>query len=128
MDTIDHFLELIHQDTYVVYWLFYIGYLFISAYLGFNKVFRANDPATGIQPGAFTRASGWLELIGVLGLLIGFFYPPMTLIPIAWLLPLSLMTIYKQFGKPRFYNLLYCCTIPVLLVIMNRSYGIIKII
>ena len=97
-----HFFELIHADTYCVFWLFYLGYIFITGYSGIlNK--------------------RWWEILGAASLLFGIFYPPLTLIPLIWLLPLSIITIYRHFD----HNTLYRCVIPVLLVTMNRTYGII---
>lgn len=97
-----NFLQLIHGDTFCVFWLFYLGYIFITA-------------SSGIL---YKR---WLEILGAVCLLTGIFYPPLTLIPLIWLLPLSIITLYRHFD----YNTLYRCVIPVLLVTMNRTYGII---
>lgn len=130
MNNIETFFHAIHSDTFVTYWLFYLGYLFIVAYFGWSKLFR--HAATVQKPGIslFETITGWLELLGALALFIGLFYPPMTLVPLIWLFPISLITLLRRKGEPhyaQFYNLLYTCIIPVLLVIMNRSYGIIKI-
>jgi hypothetical protein len=102
-----NFLELIHQaPTYNIFWLFYLGYIFITALSGFLKI---------------NTIPGRLEIAGAIGLLIGIFYPPFTIIPLIWLLPLSLITISRHFD----YNTLYRCVVPLLIVITNRTYGII---
>ncbi|HVI43914.1 MAG TPA: hypothetical protein VM802_03575 [Chitinophaga sp.] len=113
MDYIENFLELIHRDaTFTVYWLFYLGYIFLSLWLG------RNDQLNG------KKISGWLQTAGGVALVIGLFFPPMTLIPFLWLLPLAVVNLLKAPAAQR-YNLLYCAVMPVLLAIMNRTYGII---
>lgn len=112
INTIDHFLNLIHGDTYCVYWLFYLGYLFISAYLGYSNLTRHQ------------RVSGWLQLGGAFALLLGLFFPLLTVLPIAWLLPLAVAGLFRS-RDHLYYNLLYSSITPVLLLVMNRTYGII---
>lgn len=111
MQYIDHFLNLIHSSTFCVYWLFYLGYLFITAYLGMT--FLTED----------RKITGWLLLLGAAGLLAGIFYAPLSALPFVWIVPLTAWCLFRR-RNHLFYNLLYCSLVPVLLLAMNSHYGI----
>ncbi len=112
MRIFNQFLQLIHSDTFCVYWLFYLGYIFLASWLG-NKALAAQRPVTG-----------WLLITGAIGLLLGIFIPLLTILPFVWLWPTVLVALFGKRDQP-FYNLAYCGVVPVLLLIMNRTYGII---
>lgn len=111
MQAFEKFLQLIHSDTFCVYWLFYLGYIVILSFLG----------TTGKDNGKIIR---FLQLSGAIFLIAGIFFPPLTVIPIIWLLPVAVIQLFTK-KDTRFYNNLYCCIIPILLLVMNRSYGLI---
>ena len=107
----EKFMQLIHADTFCVYWLFYLGYIVILFFLGMS----------GKESG---KAIRFLQLSGAVTLVAGIFFPPLTILPIVWLLPVSVRQLFSKKDN-QFYNNLYCCIIPILLLVMNRSYGLI---
>lgn len=109
---LERFLEHIHSDTFCVYWLFYLGYIFIAAWMGFSNLSAGN------------KVSGSLLILGAAGLFIGIFYAPFSAIPFVWLLPVTVISLFRK-KDHQYYNLLYCSLIPVLLLAMNKTYGII---
>jgi|GEM_PF-1321515 len=112
MKTFEHFLHLIHNDTFCVYWLFYLGYIFTAAWLG-RKALTAQQPF-----------KGWLLISGAIGLVLGIFIPLFTIIPFLWLWPTVIVSLFRKRDQ-QYYNIAYCSLIPLLLIIMNRTYGII---
>ncbi|NML21800.1 hypothetical protein HHL16_12995 [Pseudoflavitalea sp. G-6-1-2] len=109
---LESFLIHIHSDTFCVYWLFYLGYIFIAGWMGFNNLSAGN------------KISGVLLLLGAAALFIGIFYAPFSAIPFIWLVPVTVISLFRKQDQ-QFYNLLYCSLIPVLLLAMNKTYGII---
>lgn len=109
---IEHCFNLIHSDTFNVYWLFYLGYIVIASWIGYDHL-SAGDKLT----------SGLL-LLGAAGLLAGIFYAPLSVIPFVWLVPLAVVLLFKK-KDHQYYNLLYCAIIPALLLVINKTYGII---
>lgn len=109
---LENFFNHIHSDTFNVYWLFYLGYIVVAAWMGFCNLSAGN------------KIAGSMLVLGAAVLFAGIFYPPFSVIPFVWLLPLSVVKLFRK-RDHQFYNLLYCSIIPVLLLAMNKTYGVI---
>lgn len=120
-------LTLLQVDTNIIRGIFYAGLLFIMGYAALYKIFFRTAMMEGMAAFGFSTAwtlfIGYAELLGVLGMLAGLYYPLLLRLAILWLLPFAIgaFTVHMAHAEyVHFYNSLFCCIAPVVLLLTDK--------
>ncbi|HVI43915.1 MAG TPA: DoxX family protein [Chitinophaga sp.] len=124
--------QLLNTDTNIIRGIFYTGFLFIFTYAALYKVFHRAHMMEGMASFGFntawTTAIGYGELLGVIGLIAGLFYPIVLRLAILWLIPFAFgaFTVHMAHSEyHHFYNSLFCCIAPVVLFLTDKRLKIV---
>lgn len=119
------------EDTNIIRAIFYTGFVFIFTYAALYKVFHRERMMQGMASfgfdAAWTTGIGYAELLGVIGLLAGLFYPLVLRLSILWLIPFAMgaFTVHMAYGEyHHYYNSLFCCIAAVVLLLTDKRLKI----
>jgi uncharacterized membrane protein YphA (DoxX/SURF4 family) len=123
-----------HMDIRtIVHWISFAIFLYIFGYAGLYKIIKIPGMVQGMESMGFgTRATlwiGWLETLGVLGLIAGIFVPVVKPVAVIFLWPFAIGALTTHFSHhhpaSEYFNALLVCIMPVLLLATDRHFKVI---
>jgi uncharacterized membrane protein YphA (DoxX/SURF4 family) len=117
----------------IIHWISFAVYLYIFGYAGLYKITRVPGMMQGMESMGFgmkaTLWIGWLETIGVLGLIAGIFIPVVKPVAVIFLWPFAIgaLTTHFSYHHPvsEYSNALLVCIMPVLLLTTDRHFKVV---
>lgn len=116
----------------VIHWLSYAYYLYVFGYASLFKVFQKKSMMQSMNSFGFNKAwtisIGFLELLGVVLIIIGIFKPQYKNAGILFLFPFvvgAFTTHMAHKDYVYFYNSLIMCVLTIVLLITDKNFRII---
>lgn len=116
-----------------VHWLSFAVFTSIFGYAAIFKIIQLPSMMSGMASMGFDKNAtlivGWIEFVGVLGLLVGIFVPPIKNAAILFLLPFAIgaftahMSYHHTFDHYR--NSLIVCVLPLLLLYTDEKFKLV---
>jgi hypothetical protein len=124
-------MKRLNDDTAIIRGIFYTGFLFIFNYAALFKIFHWKEMMDGMAWFGFnytwTTMIGYCELLGVIGLVLGLFYPLIQRLSILWLFPFAIGAFTTHMARSEyhhFYNALFCCIAATVLLLTDKRLRI----
>ncbi|WP_018126273.1 DoxX family protein [Balneola vulgaris] len=115
----------------IINWGAYSYLVYAFGYASLFKVFQKQSMMENMNNFGFgklwTLFIGYGELLGVVGLLVGFWYHEVKNISVLWLFPFAvgaLMVHFAHHDFKYFYTAFYCCIACVLLLLTDKHFKI----
>ena len=117
----------------IIHWISFAVYTYIFGYAGLFKIIRLPHMMQGMESMGFGEKAtlwiGWLETIGVLGLIAGIFIPVVKPAAVIFLWPFAFGALTAHFSYhhpfPEYLNALLVCMMPVFLLMTDRHFKVI---
>jgi len=116
----------------ILHWTGFFVFAYIFGYAALYKVSQSPGMMQGMEAIGFGKTGtiliGWAEIIGVLGLLAGVFYPPVKPLAVLWLWPFAIgaFVVHLSYHHPfsEYRNALLVTVIPLLLLATDKHFSI----
>ncbi|WP_034040707.1 DoxX family protein [Wocania ichthyoenteri] len=116
----------------VAHWISYGYLIYAFGYASLFKVFQKESMMGNMSNFGFgkiwTLFIGYGELLGVIGLVVGFWMHQVKNISTLWLLPFAIGALMVHFAHndyKHFYTALYCCIAGIILLITDKNFKVI---
>lgn len=120
------------ETKQVIHWIALALFFYIFSKAGIDKVFQKPGMMEGMAALGFntqrTLIIGWLEVLGVVAIIVGLWVPMVKNIAILYLMPFGIgaltMHISRQDGFSDYYESLLVCILSVIVLLTDRSFSI----
>ena len=116
----------------VSHWVAYGYLIYAFGYASLFKVFQKQSMMDNMSNFGFgkiwTLFIGYGELLGVIGLLVGFWMHKVKNLSTLWLLPFAIGALITHFAHNDyvyFYTALYCCIASMVLLVTDKNFKVI---
>lgn len=116
----------------IPHWIAYGYLIYVMGYASLFKVFQKQSMMESMSNLGFgkiwTLFIGYGELLGVIGLIIGFWLHQVKNISIIWLLPFAIGALMVHFAHndyKYFYEALYCSVACIIILLTDKNFKII---
>ena len=116
----------------VSHWVAYGYLIYAFGYASLFKVFQKQSMMENMSNFGFgkiwTLFIGYGELLGVIGLLVGFWMHKVKNLSTLWLLPFAIGALITHFAHndyEYFYTALYCCIACMVLLVTDKNFKVI---
>lgn len=116
----------------VSHWVAYGYLIYAFGYASLFKVFQKQSMIENMSNFGFGKAwtlfIGYGELLGVIGLVVGFWMHKVKNLSTLWLLPFAIGALITHFAHndyQYFYTALYCCIACVVLLTTDKKFKVI---
>lgn len=116
----------------VSHWVAYAYLIYSFGYASLFKVFQKQSMMENMSNFGFgkiwTLFIGYGELLGVIGLLVGFWMHKVKNLSTLWLLPFAIGALITHFAHndyEYFYTALYCCIACMVLLVTDKNFKVI---
>ena len=117
----------------IIHWIALIAFSYIFAKAGILKVIVHPGMMEGMSILGFdkhrTSIIGWLEVFGVVGIVIGLWFPAVKNLAVLFLIPFGIgaltMHIAHQDGFADYYESFFVCVLSIIILLTDRHFKII---
>tara|TARA_R110000744_G_scaffold297218_1_gene407010 strand:- start:1096 stop:1467 length:372 start_codon:yes stop_codon:yes gene_type:complete len=116
----------------VAHWIAYGYLIYAFGYASLFKVFQKESMMGNMNNFGFgkiwTLFIGYGELLGVIGLIVGFWMHQVKNLSSIWLLPFAIGALMVHFAHndyKYFYTALYCCIACIIVLVTDKNFKII---
>ena len=116
----------------VAHWIAYGYLIYAFGYASLFKVFQKESMMGNMNTFGFgkiwTLFIGYGELLGVIGLIVGFWMHQVKNLSSIWLLPFAIGALMVHFAHndyKYFYTALYCCIACIIVLVTDKNFKII---
>ena len=116
----------------VPHWVAYGYLIYAFGYASLFKVFQKQSMMENMSNFGFgkiwTLFIGYGELLGVIGLIVGFWMHQVKKLSTLWLLPFAIGALITHFAHndyEYFYTALYCCIACMVLLVTDKNFKVI---
>ncbi len=120
------------RALHYLHWAGYLWYIYIFGYAGLFKIFHVQSMVDGMAAFGFdllwNDIIGCAEVIGVAGLIVGFWKPKIKNLAILWLFPFAIGAITAHMAHreyDHFFNSLAVTLLSYLLLATDKHFKII---
>jgi len=120
------------MTSLIVHWTAYAYYVYLFGYASLFKVFQKDSMMDSMVSLGFNKTwtllIGYAELLGVLGLLAGFWFRPAKNIAVLWLFPFAIGALMVHFAHHEyeyFYGAFFGCVSSVVLLATDKHFRIV---
>ncbi|WMI64774.1 DoxX family protein [Aestuariibaculum sp. YM273] len=116
----------------VSHWVAYGYLIYAFGYASLFKVFQKQSMMENMNNFGFgkiwTLFIGYGELLGVVGLVVGFWIHQVKNVSTLWLLPFAIGALITHFAHndyEYFYTALYCCIASMVILVTDKNFKVI---
>lgn len=116
----------------VFHWIAYGYLIYAFGYASLFKVFQKQNMMENMSNFGFgkiwTLFIGYGELLGVVGLVVGFWMHQVKNLSAIWLLPFAIGALMVHFAHndyKYFYTALYCCIACIIVLVTDKNFKLI---
>lgn len=114
-----------------LHWAGYLWYIYIFGYASLFKIFHVESMVTGMEAFGFdllwNDIIGWAEVLGVAGLIAGFWKPKIKNLAILWLFPFAIGAFTAHMAHreyDHFFNSLVVTLLSYILLATDKHFRI----
>jgi uncharacterized membrane protein YphA (DoxX/SURF4 family) len=116
---------------FTIHWAGFSYFLYIFGNASLSKVFKTPEMMAGMESFGFgehwTLLIGYGELLGVAGLIAGFWYRPIKNAAVLWLFPFCVGALMVHFSHQDYqdhYDALFCCIASIMILVNDKMFKI----